>query len=120
MRESLLIGAEVAVDARQNLAEKVTFMAHERGIDPSRIYNIDETSVRIVPQQSQGYFKRGRDESAAEAALVAKSVENKISVTVTPMWCLEQNQESFAQGVDQPRHSDVRPLRGRKNRNKVL
>ena len=55
-------------EARRHLLLKLAFLLHDQGIKATDVFNMDETSVRLLPQSSRGWAKKGRSEKAVFAS----------------------------------------------------
>lgn len=75
------MGADERVDSQANLREKLSYTMKQHNIDPSRVYNLDETSLRLLPTHSYGWSVRGQkaiqygDQKSAITATIAMPME---------------------------------------------
>jgi DDE superfamily endonuclease len=56
-----LVDPDVLEDARRNLQEKLVWTRHEHGVPWSRVVNLDQTSIRVLPTAGRGWGALGKD-----------------------------------------------------------
>eukprot|EP00971_Amphidinium_carterae_P025783 508743-Amphidinium_carterae.1 len=73
-----------AVDVTENLVMKVVYMTHTLSIEPSRVFNLDETSCKFFPLSEQTWTK-------GHLVGLSKPVISKLTATVTPIVTLDKS-----------------------------